>query len=188
MKTRFMVILLACVASKIGAQTSSPALVGPGDVCGLLPGLDVAETVGTPLKEGVARLRTGTLASCSFAGERGAQVSILVRLAPTADWESEQVGRMSRAGRFGTYREVPGIGDRAFLYDMQRNGAVLCVFGAGYYLQVSLWRREEAPRTPDVLKKLAGLALARLRLKMPAQTAPSMEPLRLTTAGRPAGT
>jgi hypothetical protein len=187
-KIRFIVIFLTCLMGRVGAPASSQAFAGPPDACGLLSTLEVAEAVGTPLKVGVSRWSTGTLTGCSFAGERDGKVAILVRRAPAADWVSEQAGRMTRGVRFGTYREVPGIGYRSFFYDMQRKCAVLCVFGVGYYLQVSLVRQGADSRTPAVLQRLAGIALGWLRLQAPAGTAPAIEPLRLTTAGRPAVT
>jgi hypothetical protein len=81
---------------------------------------------------------------------------------------------MSDGSLLGTYREVPQIGDRSFLYHMHGKGGVLCVYGADYYLQISLFRLGEDSRTAAVLRKLAGIAMARLR--------PPDERPRLTTA------
>ena len=136
--------------------------------------LDVAEAVGTSVKEGVSRVRNGNVANCMFAAAHGGQFAVLVRRAPSADWVSEQAGRMSDGSQFGTYREVPQIGDRSFLYHMRGKGGVLCVYGADYYLQMSLYRLGEDSQTAAVLRKLAGIAMARLR--------PPNERLRVTTA------
>src|SRR5664279_5991615 len=62
----------------------------------------------------------------------------------TNDWTSEQVKRMH--DNRCTFREVPGIGDRSFLYDMRATGAALCVFRSDYYLQISVFRRGEASK------------------------------------------
>ena len=163
-----------CVTCALGAQTSSPASGEAPDPCTLLSRLDVAETVGAPVKEGVSRVRNGTVANCMFAGAHGGQFAILVRRTPSADWVSEQAGRMSDGSQFGTYREVPQIGDRSFLYHMHGKGGVLCVYGADYYLQISLFRLGEDSQTAAVLRKLAVIAMTRLR--------PQDERLRLTTA------
>jgi hypothetical protein len=125
--------------------------------------LEVEEAAGIPVRQGVSRLTNGNLTSCWFAGERPGQVAILVRRFPTPAWTSEQLERMNRAVPFGTYREVAGIGDRAFLYNIQKTGGVLCVFAADYYLQVSLFRRNEEPRIAGLLQKLAASALTQLR-------------------------
>ena len=163
-----------CVTCALGAQTSSPASGEAPDPCTLLSRLDVAETVGAPVKEGVSRVRNGTVANCMFAAAHGGQLAILVRRTPTADWVSEQAGRMSDGSQFGTYREVPQIADRSFLYHMRGKGGVLCVYGADYYLQISLFRLGEDSQTAAVLRKLAVIAMTRLR--------PQDERLRLTTA------
>ena len=163
MTSRLIVTFLMCSSCAVVGQTSPTAPAEPPDACALLSRLDVQDAAGIPVGAGVSRLRTATLTSCSFAGERGGRLAVLVRTAPTGDWVSEQAGRMKRGIRFGTYREVPGIGDRSFLYDMRGAGGVLCVFGAGYYLQVSLFRLGEESRISAALEKLARSALARLR-------------------------
>jgi hypothetical protein len=89
---------------------------------------------------------------------------------------------MSDGSQYGTYREVSQIGDRSFLYHMHGKGGVLCVYGADYYLQISLFRLGEDARTAAALRKLAGIAMARLRPQAPTATAPPDERLRLTTA------
>lgn len=77
---------------------------------------------------------------------------------------TEQVARMTHGIRLGTYQEVPGIGERSFLYDLRQAGAVLCVFESGYYLQLSVVSPGLEFRTPIVLETLARRALARLPL------------------------
>src|SRR3954453_13408317 len=125
--TRFSVIFLALLKCA-AAQTSSNPIADPSDVCTLLSTREVADAVGVPVREGVSRLRSGNLRSCWFGGERPGEVAILVRRLPTADWASEEVGRMSRGVQAGTYREVAGIGDHAFMYSLHKAGGVLCVF------------------------------------------------------------
>jgi hypothetical protein len=159
--TRFSVIFLALLKCA-AAQTSSHPLAGPSDVCTLLTTREVGDAAGVPVREGVSRLSNGNLRSCWFGGERPGVVAILVRRLPTADWASEEVGRMSRGVQVGTYRRVAGIGDHAFLYSLHNAGGVLCVFGNDYYLQISLYRRGEDSRIPDALETLAKSALARL--------------------------
>jgi hypothetical protein len=156
------VAFLAAAISSAQASTPIPPLPEVPIACALLSSLDVQEAVGIPVGEGVSRLRTGTLTSCSFAAERGGQVAILVRRAPSAEWVSEQIGRMNRGVQFGTWRELRGIGSRSFLYDMHRSGAVLCIFGAGYYLQISVLRVGDTFRVPAVLEKVAAKAVVRL--------------------------
>ena len=182
MTSRTILFISMCVTCAVGAQKSTPGSGEAPDPCTLLSRLDVAEAVGTPVKEGVSRLLNKTVANCMFAGARGGQVAILVRRTPSADWVSEQAGRMSDGSQFGTYREVPQIGDRSFLYHMHGKGGVLCVYGADYYLQMSLFRLGEDSRTAAVLRKLAGIAMARLRPQTPTATARPDERLRLTTA------
>ena len=158
--TRFSVIFLALL-TYAAAQTSSNPLAEPSDVCTLLSRREAGEAAGIPVSEGVSRL-SGNFRSCWFGLERSGQVAILLRRIPTANWASEEVGRMSRGVQFGTYREVAGIGDHAFLYSLHKAGGVLCVFGADYYLQVSLYRNREDSRIPAALETLARSALARL--------------------------
>jgi hypothetical protein len=47
---------------------------------------------------------------------------------PSGEWAVRQVDRMRRGVSFGNYREVQGIGERAFLLDRKGAPAVLCVF------------------------------------------------------------
>ena len=151
---------IAFLAAAISSgQASTP--------CALLLRSDVAEAVGIPVTEGVTRIADRDVTSCSFAGERGGRVAILVRRVPARDWVSEQVARMTRGVQLGTYRELPGIEDRSFLYNLRSAGAVLCVFGPDYYLQISLLRMGEDSRLPAILEKLARSALKRLRLSYP---------------------
>ena len=180
--SRISVVILMCVTCAVGAQKSTPASGEAPDPCTLLSRLDVAEAAGAPVKAGVSRLRNGTVANCMFGGAHHGQFAILVRRTPSADWVSEQASRMSDGGQFGTYREVPQTGDRSFLYRMRGKGGVLCVYGADYYLQMSLYRLGEDSQTAAVLRKLAGIAMARLRPQTPTATARPDERLRLTTA------
>jgi hypothetical protein len=180
--SRIIIVISMCVTCAVGAQKSSPASGEAPDPCTLLSRLDVTEAVAAHVKDGVSRLRNGNVANCMFAGAHSGQMAILVRRTPSAEWVSEQAGRMSEGSLLGTYREVPQIGDRSFLYHMQGKGGVLCVYGADYYVQISLFRLGEDSRTAAVLRKLAGIAMARLRPQAPSATAPPDERLRLTTA------
>jgi hypothetical protein len=171
---RIIIVISMCVTCAVGAQKSSPASGEVPDPCTLLSRLDVAEAAGAPVQEGVSRLRNGTVANCMFAGAHSGQLAILVRRTPSAEWVSAQAGRMSDGSLLGTYREVPQIGDRSFLYHMRGKGGVLCVYGADYYLQISLFRLGEDSRTAAALRKLAATAMTRLR-------PPDARP-RLTTA------
>jgi hypothetical protein len=180
--SRIIIVLVVCVTCAVGAHRSSPASGEAPDPCTLLSRIDVAEAAGASVTQGVTRVRNGNVANCMFAGAHGGQLAILVRRTPSAEWVSEQAGRMSDGSQFGTYREVPQIGDRSFLYHMHGKGGVLCVYGADYYLQISLFRLGEDSQTAAVLRKLAGIAMARLRPPAPAATAPLDERLRLTTA------
>jgi hypothetical protein len=162
---------MTCAA---GAQKSTPASGEAPDPCILLSRRDVIEAAGAPVKEGVSRLRNGTVANCMFAGAHGGQFAILVRRIPPADSVPEQAGWTRGGSPFGTDGEVPQIGDRSFLYHMHGKGGVLCVYGADYYLQMSLYRLGEDSQTAAVLRKLGGIAMARLR--------PRDERLRVTTA------
>ena len=164
---------MRAIRSAVGAAFLAAAIsYGQGSTaCALLLRSDVVEAVGVPVAEGVTQIVDRDVTSCSFAGERGGQVAILVRRVPARDWVSEQVARMTRAVQLGSYREVPGIGHRSFLYYLPGAGAVLCVFGLDYYLQVSLFHMGEDSRIPAILQKLAITALVRFHLAYPRLSA-----------------
>jgi hypothetical protein len=96
------------------AQGEKPvsALAEAPTACALLSRRTIEVASGVPVAEGVPQLNFESVTSWSFAGEHGGRVMILVRQAPTGDWVTEQVARMNRGVRLGTYREVPGIGER----------------------------------------------------------------------------
>jgi hypothetical protein len=152
---------MRAIRAAVGAVFLAAAISsGQGPTaCALLSKPDVEQSLGIPVAEGLTRIAGRDITSCSFAGERGVQVAILVRRAPASDWVSEQVARMTRAVQLGTYREVPGTGQRSFMYYLPGSVAVLCVFGPGYYLQVSLFHMAEDSRLPAVLEKLARQAI-----------------------------
>lgn len=133
------------------------------DACEILSRSQVEDALKVPVRPGVRRLRTGTVASCSFAGERGGEVAILVRQVADPNWASEQIERMNRGVRLGTYREVQGLAERSFLRTTHRASAVLCVFGTGYYLQVSVFQLEGIPQMPTSLERLAKRSVECLR-------------------------
>ena len=168
MRARLAFAGIAFLASALSSALASTAAVAPTgalNACDLLSRLDVGEAVGLPVRDGLPRLGSGSLTSCWFATGRDGEVGILLRRLPDADWLSAQAGRMALGVGIGSYREVAGIGDRSYLYEMRSAGAVLCIFGAGYYLQISLFRAAENSRTPPVLRKLATIALRRLHAR-----------------------
>jgi hypothetical protein len=152
-------------ATMFSAQGENPILVlaEAPSACAVLSRLAVEEASGSPVAEGVARLSTRTVASCQFNGERGGRVVILVRWVPANDWVAEQASRMNRGVQLGTYRRVPRIGEQSFLYAIRGEGAVLCIFGAGFYLQISVLRMGEDSHMAAILEKLAISTLAQLR-------------------------
>jgi hypothetical protein len=152
-------------ATMFSAQGEKPILVlaEAPSACAVLSRLAVEEASGSPFAEGVTRLSTRMVASCQFNGERGGRVVILVRWAPADDWVAEQVSRMNWGVQLGTYRRVPRIGERSFLYAIRGEGAVLCIFGADFYLQISVFRMGEDSHMAAILEKLAISTLAELR-------------------------
>jgi hypothetical protein len=157
------IAFLASALSSALASTPAAAPRGALNACDLLSRLDVGEAMGVPVRDGLPRWGSGSLTSCWFAAGPDGEVGILLRRLPDADWLSAQAGRMDLGVGIGSYREVAGIGDRSYLYELRSAGAVLCIFGAGYYLQISLFRAAENSRTPPVLRKLATIALRRLQ-------------------------
>lgn len=141
--------LFSAAISQAAAWDAPPA-------CSVVSRGDVAELAGIPVGEGKAVSLERGVTSCSFAGEHGGQVTVLVRRFPPGGWRHEQEARMRR----GAYREVQGIGDRSFLYTL-RERAVLCVFGEEYYLQISVPRIGGAP-VERTLEMLAAAALGQL--------------------------
>jgi hypothetical protein len=107
------------------------------------------------IRVNASRMRTGEVTGCSFADARGGNVVMVIRqLAASDAWTSAQTARMAR----GTYREVAGLGDRAFLY-ATHSVAVLCVFDGRYYVQVSLYRPPDGSEVAT-LQAIARRALA----------------------------
>jgi hypothetical protein len=151
-------VLLAGALSSAGSAQPITDLPSP---CSLLSRLEVEEAAGATVGEGESRLKTGSVTRCSFPGRNGGNTSILIRWSWPEEWVSEQLGRFYRGVEFGSYRQVTGIGERAFLREA-REGAVLCVFAGEYCLQVSEYRMGEDGRMPAVLEKLARRALGRL--------------------------
>jgi len=141
---RAILLLTAAMAIAPGAASATP--IG----CSLISPSEIETATGIPVAPGIARIRSATLVSCSFAAERGGEIQVLVRRAPTRQWISGQIARMQQ----GAYREVPGIGERSFLYTLP-DVAVVCVFRSDSYLQISVsGLRERAPSR-------AALALAK---------------------------
>src|ERR1035441_735494 len=64
---RIIIVILTCVTCAVGAHKGSTASGEAPDPCTLLSRLDVTEAAGASVKEGVSRLRNGTMANCMFA-------------------------------------------------------------------------------------------------------------------------
>jgi hypothetical protein len=156
------------------AETLASLPAGP-NACALLSRPEVIEAVGGTVGDGELRLRTKSFTRCLFPTGSGGSAAILVRQLESADWASEQLGRLHRGTQFGTYREVAGIGQRAFLRETPQT-SILCVFAETHYLQVSLFRTGAASENSAAVAKLAQIALARLR--MGAQDAPWVTAIR----------
>ena len=128
--------------------------------CDLLSRPEIERIVSAGLSQGEPRVQAGAATMCRFTGKRGGVVTILIRRIPGEDWVSRQIERMSR--NWPTFREVPGIGDRSFLYDMKEAGAALCAFRGDYYIQVSVFRMGEASAVLPATEELAKRALAHI--------------------------
>jgi len=162
MKVTYWIARAALLTGVVWSATSAASIAATPDACALLSRWKVREVVGSPVGEGESRLISTNFTRCLFHERSGGNTAILVRRFPSGNWESEQMSRLRRSVELGTYREVAGIGDRAFLGEM-RQGAVLCVFEGERYLQVSVFRIGGTGGSGPVLEKLARYALARLR-------------------------
>lgn len=130
--------------------------------CSLLSSAEIGVAAGEAVNEGVILFRNGSTASCSFARTSGGRIAVFIRRSPSGEWAAKQVERMRRGVSFGSYREVQGIGERAFLLDRKGAAAVLCVFESPYYLQIAVLGAGDWPREPKVVENLARTALRRL--------------------------
>jgi len=165
MKTNFFVLFsIGVTAAMAATPQGQPAPMNQEalNACTLLSRLEVGEAAGATVGGGEFHLMNPAVTRCLFPGGAGGNAAILVRRIPSEDWESEQREHFQRGVQFGAYREMAGIGDRAFSRQIGQ-GSVLCVFVGEYYLQVSLFRMGEGPWASANLKKLARRAIARLR-------------------------
>lgn len=156
-RARFL--LSIALATAVNFAATAPKRPGDLTACALLSRSEVEEAASARLSEGQSRTQTGTTTTCWFNGKNSAIVALLIRRVPQGKWMSEQMERMHRSNP--AFREMPGIGDRSFLHDMGKTGAALCIFRGQYYLQISVFRMGESSEVAPVLKKLAGIALAR---------------------------
>jgi len=161
---RAILLLTAAMAIAPGAASATP--IG----CSLISPSEIETATGIPVAPGIARIRSATLVSCSFAAERGGEIQVLVRRAPTRQWISGQIARMQQ----GAYREVPGIGERSFLYTLP-GASILCVFQADSYLQLSFsGLRERSPE--NAAQTLAKRITARTKALAVSESVSGSEP------------
>jgi len=151
-------LLAAACVSLVCPRVAAQQSVAPA-ACSLLSRAEIEQTVGAGVSPGEYRLVGETATACRFAAKGGGVIAILVRRIPGRSWAAEQIGRMVSNPR--RFREVFGIGDRSFLYDMMATGAGLCVFHADYYVEVSAFRIGESSTISPALETLARTALAR---------------------------
>ena len=128
--------------------------------CTLLSRPELEEIVTVPLTDGEAGGKVAT--ACLFGAKSGGRVVVVLHAIPTSAWSSEQVERMEQGAREGSYREVPELGDRSFLFDMGARGAAICVFRGDYYLQISVFGLGAAPKLAPAVERLARRAVVRL--------------------------
>ncbi len=130
---------------------------GGGEACELISSMEVQQAGEMAVAE-VRGSSPGPASRCSFAIQHGGRVELVLRRNPDPAWISGQIDRMGAGVRLGTYREEPAIGARAFLRD-EPGGHYLCVFGSGYYLQISLYKVESGGRARAILTGLAKAAV-----------------------------
>ena len=147
----------------IGTASYAQDTHGLPTACALLSRIEVESAGGTPVAEGELRFETADVSRCQFNAQGGGKVAILVRRVPSATWISEQIERMDRGVRLGTYRAVSSAADRSFLLNLRPESSVLCVFAGNYYLQVSLLGIGGPSRAGTITQQLAGIALLHLR-------------------------
>ena len=156
---RVALLMTATVAIAQAVKPTTP--IG----CSMLSPTEIEAATGIPVATGVTRFHSATLMSCSFRAGHGGEIRILVRRALTRQWISEEIGRMQR----GAYQEIPGIGDRFFLYTLP-DVAILCVFDADFCIQLSFSGLRDRPL------ESAKFTLARLVAARAAGTTPLATP------------
>jgi hypothetical protein len=82
---------------------------------------------------------------------------------------------MNLGVRYGNFRPVAGLGEKAFVLDMRDAGAAVCVLGAASYLQVSVFRAGTAATVFAKVEKLAEAARTRLEPLLSAKIALTQE-------------
>jgi hypothetical protein len=142
----------------------------PATACHLLSPAEVEHALHIPVGPGSPRVNTELVTNCLFTAGRDGAISILLRRNAAAGWTAEQRRRMTGAGSF---RPVSGVGDSAFVLDKREQGAALCVFLGGYYLQISVFRSGGADTVLPAVEELARQALSRLSAPAVAALAPS---------------
>ena len=140
---------MAGTGATVGTRTG-PAETG---ACSLLSRMSVEEAFGLRFAEGEPRLAVDGVKACSFTAQHGPRVMVVIRRAPSADWERKQISRMN----LGAYREVSGFGRRAYLYTSGGRNTVLCAFGDESYVQISWTGTESHAGNPEALFKIAQL-------------------------------
>ena len=151
-------LLIAAATARFAAGSQAQAW----NACALLSNLEIKAILDVPVGAGVVRLDGGSVTGCRFAGKNGAAVTVLVRRCTRRGWAEEQAARMKRGAGEGNYREVPGVGERAFLLDLHQAGAALCVFDGGRYVQISAVRMGDSSRVSPGIEKLARKVLERM--------------------------
>jgi len=111
------------------------------------------------VRSGEPRLTIKSASACRFALHGGGVIAVVVRRSERPGWSAEEISRMlSHPQRF---REILGIGDRSFLFDMMENGAALCIFRGDCYVQVSAFHIAQPSTLSPALVAVARKVLRR---------------------------
>ena len=167
--TQIRILAAAC-----GLIAVLPAMAQPSDACSLLPRGVVESAVGTSVGPGRTGIDNRVASSCSFPIKGAGSVSVLVRRSTETGWIAAQQQRMNRGVQLGTYRSVDGLGEPAFVFDMQNSGAALCVFHGNSYLQVSIFDAGRSLAVLPAVERLTRAALARLEFSTGSATTSSL--------------
>jgi hypothetical protein len=151
-----MQVLLLVIAATAHASQ-------PGDSpCSLISSTEIGAVTGVAVREGAMLFHGAPTSSCWFAGLEGGRIALFVRRLESGTWTAGQVDRMRRGVNFGSYREIEGVGERAFLLDRKGAATVLCVFDDRYYIQVAFIGIGYGTQRPEALEAVARTALRRL--------------------------
>ena len=169
---RRSLVLIVSAACGVMADPSRSALAyAARDACHLLDRETIEKVFGAWVSEGKPGVAGRTVTTCSFRIKSGGSTSILFRRDAGELWIAEQEQRMNMAIRYGTFHPVAGLGRKAYMLDLGRAGVALCVFGADYYLQVSVSHAGAAGTVFPLAEKLAKAVLIRLGSPSVPQTA-----------------